>query len=311
MKKSMIFLLVMVMCLFVASMLLAIPSQEELVPENAQWAIHIDMEKMMSTRLGQNLQDEDVHVWTWKRKHMHKTLRFDPIKDLKSVTVFWGESMGSEPVALIRGKFNRKHLLGLLEDEDSYRQTTYGKTTVHHWDDNDFGAFYGEDMIVYSESEKSLIAALDALTGKSKGVPVSKFVPSRMMSKDVFITAFAADIPSLKKHDRSFILEKMESMNMTASERGDKLDIRLHLMTVAAKDAENMKHVIRGLMAMADLKLEEIESKTKISDVVQISTEGKELHLQLVYPVEELLDIILGKKNLDIFQLARNLHVYN
>ncbi|MBN1272309.1 MAG: hypothetical protein JXB26_08565 [Candidatus Aminicenantes bacterium] len=311
MKKTVVVLFVFVLSLFIVSILLAAPSQEEIVPAKTQWAIHIDIEKMISTRLGQTLKKEESHRWIWKRKHINRKLKFDPVKDLKSVTVFWGEGMGPEPAAFVKGKFDRNFLLGLLEEEESHRETSYGETTIHHWNDDDYGAFYGEDMIVFSESEKSLKVALDVLTGKSKGIPISKFVDPKIMSKDVFLTAFASDISSLKKYDRSFILEKMDSMNLTASERGDKLDIRLNLMTVAAKDAENMKHVIRGLMAMADLKLEKIESKTKITDVVQISADGKELHLQLVYPVEELLDILLGKKDLDLFHLARHLESYH
>lgn len=308
MKKSLVFLLAFILVLFVVSIMTAAPAQDILIPHDAQWALYLNVEKMTSTQLGQYFMKKDHFALKWKRDFMKRSFEFDPARDIQSLTIFWSGNMGQEPAVCVKGRFDRENLLVMLKEVEGHREIPYGNIVIHHWGGDEFGAFYDKNMIVFSESEKSLKSALDVLTGKKKGSSIFQRIDPKISLQDVFMAAFATNIPELKKFDRSFILEKMKSMNMTAAERGDKIDIRLNLMTVAAEDAKNMQHVIRGLMAMADLKLEETESELRITDIVRINAEGNKLNLQLAYPVEELLDLIRGRKSLGLFRLANSLY---
>ncbi len=107
-----------------------------------------------------------------------------------------------------------------------------------------------------------------------------------------------------------FVFKKTESAVFTLTEEMEDVHMRLDFTVKTLEDAQNMESVIRGLISLANMQLEETQKDIWLpQEEIQISTQGKEIRVELSYPIQELVDIILGKKNFFPFHRLPGLHI--
>jgi hypothetical protein len=101
----------------------------------------------------------------------------------------------------------------------------------------------------------------------------------------------------LAEHESDvFIFKKTESALFTLTEEKEYVNLRLNFTVKTIEDAQSMESVIRGLISLAKMQMEVDQGDILLPlEEIDISAEGKKIRVGLSYPVQELIDIVLGK----------------
>jgi len=308
MKKA-VFVLIILLTLFLVCELSASTLQKSIIPEDADWVIHFDVEKFSSTRFGdQLLNNENIFGLTQKNVQFHDKYQIDILKDINGVTVYGFGKDEENTIVCLRGNFDQAYLLGLLAEEDSHKEIQHNNFTIHVWDHHEFGAFVEDNLALIAQNETAIKKALDVIAGKKANITTSSLMSyMNEIPSNVFFTALARDISELAEHDTDvFIFKKTESALFTLAEEKEDINLRLNFSVKTLEDAKNMESVIRGLVSLAKMQMEEAQRDILLPlEEIGISTEGKKIQVELFYPVQELIDIVLGKvKFLPFHKLA-------
>ena len=275
--------------------------QKSAVPADAQWAFHIDMQRLASSAMFKGLLEEDGPAkMKGKADHFLGKLKIDPMKDLKGITIFGQALKDENAVVALKGKFDRAHLLGMIKAEESHQEISYGKYTIYSWDEDDFGTFAADDLILLSENEEAIKAALDALGKSKKDVPAFPLLARVLKeSPDAIFAAAVNSISGLVgKKGKPVILSKMRQVSGTVSESGENVNLKVSIGAESAQVAKDVEQAIRGLVAMANLQLDDAEAQA-FAQSIKIDVDKENVHIEASYPAKKLQSLARSKtKNL-------------
>ena len=132
------------------------------------------------------------------------------------------------------------------------------------------------------------------------------------ITADIFFAAMAKDISEMAEHESDvFIFRKAESALFTLTDEKDNINFRLDFVVKTLEDAKNMESVIRGLVSLASMQLEESQKDILLPlEKMTIYTEGKNIRVELSYPAQDLIDILLGKKHFFLFHKLAGLDLH-
>jgi hypothetical protein len=312
MKKAVIIMVTVILAMFFCCELLATNLQKSIIPAEASWMIHFDMKQFLSTQVGNQLLDEDNILGVYKKnKDFLKKYKIDIKKDIDGITVFGFGSGEENIVACLQGNFDQDHLLGLLGAEESHKEIPYGQYTIHNWDGDEYGVFAGKNLALMGPSEEAIKSALDVIAGKKANIsssPMNDYI--KEIPGNAFMAALAKDISSLAKGEsKVFIIKKTESAMFSLAEIKENFNIRLNFTVKTLEDAQNMENVLRGLISLANMQLEEMKTKFKVPDDIVIATKGKKVYVEMNYPSKALLDIAMGKTKFSALHFIADIHL--
>jgi hypothetical protein len=298
MKKAVIILVTILLAVFFCCELMAATIQKSIIPADAVWIIHFDVAKFNSTQIGEHLLSEEGSSRLRKKNaQFRKKYQIDLLKDIDSITVFGLGAGEKQIVACLRGNLNQNYLLGLLAEEDSHQEIPYGKYTIHNWDDDEYGVFADKNLALIGPDEDALKLTLDVIAGKKENIsssPMNTYL--KEIPSDAFFAALVNDISSLAKGaSKVFIIKKAEAASLSLMEKGENLNLRLNFSAKTLEDAKNMESVIRGLVALVNMQLEERKTGIKVPEDMNISTEGKKIKMEINFPSKVLMDNVANK----------------
>ncbi len=274
--------------------------QTKLIPAEAKWFIHIDIEKFAQTELKQILEEISENEFGMEIMGIEKMTGIDFFGDISAVTVIGMNHDNDEPVVAISGSLDKTHLLGLLKEEESLDEINYGDFLIYNWDEDGYGVFADANLLIFSENRSGLEKVLDTFSGKGKnfsGSPLERQL--RALSKDTFIVASAENISELLDEDDddfgALILQKTKSAFFSANEQKGKMQVQLSLQTDSPETAANMKSMVTGLKAFLSMN-DKIDPNWEIIKSLQVSAKDTTVLLEAQGSVDELLNIIMGKK---------------
>lgn len=311
MKKAVIIMVTIILAVFFSCGLLTADIQKSVVPAEASWVIHFDVGKFAATQVGNHLLYEKNALGIEdKNDDFFKKYRINIKEDIDAITVF-GVGKGEKNIVVcLQGNFDRDHLLGLLREEDSHKEIPYGQFTIHNWDEDEYGVFAGKDLVLIGPSEGAIKSSLDVLAGKKANItnsPMNAYI--KEIPSNAFMVALAKDISSLaEKGSKIFVIKKTESAMLSLAEIKDNFNIRMNFSVKTLEDAQNMENVLRGLISLANMQLEEMKTKFKVPDDIVIETEGKKVYVEMNYPSKALLDIAMGKTKFSALQFIADIH---
>jgi hypothetical protein len=300
MKKIILFLTAFCLALALglpAAPAAALPSEQiAVVPAEAQWALFVDVQRLMSSETFKAIGGEDKLVKIQgKTDQVFAKLRIDPKKDLKGLTVFGLGKEDEEAVVALSGKFDKAHLIGLVKAETTHQEIPFGKHTIYKWDDDEFGVFAADDLVILGENEKAIKSALETLEGRKRDAVPPLLSGVMKESPNALMVFGVKNVPGLiGEHDRPVILSKMKGAEGSLSESGENLKIDLSILAESAQVAKDVEQAIRGLMAIANLQLKESEVQAFV-DAVQIGVDGQNVRIKAVYPLSKLLGLVHHK----------------
>jgi hypothetical protein len=278
--------------------------QMSIVPADARWVMHLDMEKFASSAVFKLLTESgrgfDIQK---KTNQFSEKLKMDPLKDIKGVTVFGRAKAGEEPVVAVSGNFDKVRLLGLLKTESSFKETPYGKYTLYNWEGEHFGVFVNDNLALITEREADIKSALDALDGKAKNVSASPLMSLlKKESAGAMIQFALADIGSLTgqvkdagaAHALPAMLTQMQSITGVVSETGDKLNTKIEIGAESDQVAQSIQQTVQGLVALLNLQFK--EDAQPITRGITVKTDGDRVRIDASYLVPELAKIIQQRR---------------
>lgn len=294
--------------LFLAFFLIALSSpgisgeslQTNLIPAEAKWFIHIDVEKFAQTDLKQILEENSENDFGKEILGISNTAGIDFFSDISAVTVIGMNHDNNEPVVVISGSLDKNHLLGLLKEEESPNEIHFGNFLLYNWDDDEYGVFASDNLLIMSENRSGLEMVLDTYSGKGKnfsGSPLERQLGA--FSKDTFLVATAENVSELLDEDDddfgALILQKTKSAFFKANEQNGKVKLQLGLQTDSPETATNMESMVTGLKAFLFMN-DKIDPEWEIIKSLKVSTKDTTVVLESQGSVEELLNIIKGHK---------------
>lgn len=295
-----------ILAMFFCCELLATNLQKSIIPAEASWVLHFDLEKFASTQIGNHLlKEQDALGLGRKTDQFKKKYQIDLLEDIDGVTVF-GFGNGEENiVACLQGNLNREYLLGLLGAEESHKEISHGKYTIHNWDEDEYGAFASDRLALIGPNLDMIKLTLDVIAGKKANIsksPMNDYI--KEIPSNAFLAAMANDISSLAKGgSKVFIIKKTESAMFSLAEIKENFNIRLNFTVKTLEDAQNMENVLRGLISLANMQLEEMKAGFKVPEDIVIATKGKKVFVEMNYPSKALLDIAMGKTKFSALHL--------
>jgi hypothetical protein len=312
--KKVIYLLVILLTLIFLCELRASTLQKSIIPEEADWVIHFDVEKFSSTPFGdQLLNTENILGLDKKNTQFQGKYQIDILKDINGVTLYGFGNDEKNAVICLKGSFDQAYLLGLLADEDSHKEIQHNNFIIHAWDSHEFGAFVNDNLVLLAQNETAIKNALDVIAGKKPNVTTSSLMSYiNKIPSNVFFTAIAKDISKMAEHESDvFIFRKTESALFTLTDEKDNINLRLNFTVKTLEDAKNMESVIRGLVSLASMQVEESQRDILLPlEKMIISTEGKNIRVELSYPAQDLIDMLLGKKHFFPFHKLAGLNLH-
>lgn len=266
-----------------------------LVPKNAQFVIHVDVQKFVATRLKDILLDSKLNHFKQAIRQAEKIAKIDFFKDIKGVTFLGLGPLDDEPIVAISGNFDKDHLISLLHLEDSTTETAYDKFTLYHWDGNEYGVFAADDLLVVGNNKYKIQNVLDAYSGKSaqfSGTPMAAKLSQK--PADAFLVAAAENVSQIiGDKEASAVLKKANMLLLVAQESSGLLHLSLTLDTDSLESAENIKKITDGLLAMAAMH-EEVSSKIEALKSINISRSGNAILLEISGDPQEMFGLLLG-----------------
>jgi hypothetical protein len=298
MKKAVIIMVTVILAMFFCCELMAVNLQKSIVPAEASWVIHFDLEKFAATQIGDHmLKEEDVLGIGKKNDNFYKKYKINLKEDIDGITVFGMGKGEKNIVACLQGNFDRDYLLGLLKEEESHKEIPYGKYTIHNWDEDEYGVFADEHLVLMGPNEEAIKLALDVMAGKKANIsssPMNEYL--KEIPSNAFMAALVDDISALAGgKSKVFIIKKTESAMFSLAEIKENFNIRLNFTVKTLEDAQNMENVLRGLISLANMQLEEMKTEFKVPEDIVITTKGKKVYVEMNYPSKALLDIAMGK----------------
>lgn len=303
MKKTIAILIAVLITLLLFGELRALTIPESLIPAEAEWVVHLNMAKFKSSRIGDLLLQAPKDGIKKKAKAFYNHTSIDLLEDITGITIYGQGTRKQQTVMCLEGRFDKKYLLSLLEKEPSHQEIPHGIHTINKWNRTEYGLFVGENLVLLAWNERAIKAALDVIDGKRATIVSSpmKFYTDKIPT-DAFFAALVKDISALPgPPSKAVILKKAGSVLITGLEKNEILNMRVHAATETPKDAKNMEQVIRGLIAMAQMQMEESYAELKLSEVITVSTDNNTIKLELNHPSEEIFKIITGQKMNSLF----------
>jgi len=281
--------------------------QKTIIPAEADWMIHFDLEKFTTTQIGKSLLSEEGALPLKKKNaQFKKKYQIDLLKDIKGITIYGIGKEEKKTVACLRGNLKRDYLLGLLAAEETHTEIPHGKYTIHNWNHHEYGVFVDEKLALMGTDEDTIKMALDVIAGKKANIASSSLMSYLSeIPSNAFFTALAKDISSMAEHAaKVFVFKKTESALLTLTEEKENLNLKLNFSVKTLEDAKNMESVIRGLISLASMQIQETHKELMPHlERINISTEGKKVRVEFSYPSKEMIDIFLGKVKFSPFSL--------
>jgi hypothetical protein len=291
--------LVIMMAALISSGMSSQSLQTNIIPAEAKWFIHIDVQKFAQTDLKQLIEDNSEQEFGRGIMEIEEVTGIDFFNDISTVTVIGLNQMNEKPVLAFSGKLDKSRLLDLIRLEEEVSEINYAKFLIYTWEDNAYGVFANENLLIFSESRKGLEKVLDTYSGKGKNFsdsPLQKEISA--LSPNTFLVATAENISAmLDEDDDDFgaqILQKTEAAFFSASEQNSNVKVQLALQTDSLETATNMESMVTGLKAFLSMN-DKIDPNWSIIKSLKVSSKGKNVVLESQGSVEELLNIIKKK----------------
>lgn len=265
-----------------------------IVPEGARWIAHLDMEKFVATDLFKYL-DEDGR-FEFRVRDVERWLKIDIPRDITGVTLFGLGPDEDDAVFALAGKFDKARLMTLLDLDEDHREYAHGAFTIHSMDDDDFGAFVNDNLIVFSSDRGALEKALDAAGGKVKTFASSKLAAAlKEVPAGAFLSGVVEDLSGLGKEiNQSKLVEKASGLFFMAQEKQSVLHIRVQMEADTPENSKNIADLVQGLIALGRLSegRGDMARLASLTERIRVKQDGKTVWLELEGPSREIADLL-------------------
>lgn len=244
---------------FAPAFVQAAPFDSKLVPADAKWVLHVDMDAARGTRTWDTIKEHLEHDANYQSKLAEvKTLTGMQFpQDLHDVTLFGASAQEEAGVVLIHAKIDKEKTMTALQLNSAYGSQPFGEYQVVTWDDKGkkmFGAFHDESTVIIGRSAENIQGALKTMDAKAPSIETGSALTAGGKPQLLLYVA-AKGLPELKQNGqpRSPIIADLENAWISLSEKGEDALLQASVMSKTAEAAEQMRTALEGIKAMVTL----------------------------------------------------------
>ena len=261
----------------------AAPLDLAIVPANARWMMHVDMEAARGSVVLQRGWEKALKM----HPHLEQMagmaagmIGTDPRKDVRDVTVFGVDPDKMKGAMVIRGRMNRALLEKMAEKAPDHKTMQHRGHVVHSWTQNRdkpfnpagpaFGAFFKDDVLVLARSEAVVKGALDTLDGTAAGVGEKSPLAGRVRPGSIMVARAVAVDPKT----RCPVLKSADGFRVAIGEFEGKSFYRAKLDMKSAAAAGDARNVVTGMESLATLRWGDDAAVMRLVSGLETAVEG-------------------------------------
>jgi hypothetical protein len=296
------------------------------VPGNTKFVLQLDLQAFRATAFGGKLLEvarkkamkelsEEGNEGGKAPPNFDKIqemLGFDPFGEIQGIIVSASDYERPEKslVVSVRMRKTTGNLEGLILGLPGYEATDYGKYRIHsaapEKDMHVFGTIHtdgkGDKTVLLSSQREAVTRLLDHLDGKPAGDASFKKIKLGAEGKPLLaleILELPTDVIGDGPHAN--VARLLHGLSLRISESKGNLDIGLSLTAGAEQQAEQLRQMAQGLIAMLDFAQsanpddEDLKKVQRLAHDIKAARDGSSLKISLSVPAEELTKFIEGE----------------
>jgi hypothetical protein len=295
------------------------PLQKEQVTADAKWVLHLDVDALRSTSLGDFVINQVLAA-----KLGSLTREFDFDLDWKKVASLTAYGTGYESEPGVNGVLLVNTVLDLQKVLDdaiaktaqetnnksaSIQKTSNGEVTTYSLKDHLFVSFKTGRPVIVSKALNSIQKADEVLAGKSPNLASTKTFSEFPASQTPFffmgaVNAFKPNPePAEGSHDgdsmnpKAKILKLADGGRVVLGEDSNQLFLDLSLKAKSTEVVTQMQQVIQGMIALASLSQPDNKDLQALAQSAKVSSVGNIVTLKLGYPADQAVSFLSSTLN--------------
>lgn len=282
-----------------ATACLAGPLDWKVVPADAEWVIHVDVERIVKSTL---LEAVSGAIDLDGKMEEMQQLGMDLREDVYSVTAYgWGKVESHDLVVVVDGSGRIAEAISKLAEHEGDIQVTEANGRTYY----DAGA-KGEDHVFAVMSEADGSTRVIASTTREA---VDKAAERRSRDRApvvgdgpvggslVFISAM--DLKKMVPHNgndpHAKLVEQSEQFQFEVSERGENIAVRMNVSIIDSERTQDVVDLMQGLLAFGRMAFRDNEEMRPIADMashVQISSQNSQVQITLDAPADQIAKLL-------------------
>jgi hypothetical protein len=288
------------------------PLQKEQVGSDAKWLLHLDLDKLRSSKVGTYFTRQVLEQKLSQPKaDLKRDLDFDlDLNKISSITAY-GTDYGSKPdangVLVIKTTLDVGKVLDAAiekffpngESGGGIKKTQQGSAVLYSINDDVFVTIFPGDLVVVAKSRAPIQKASEVLAGKLANLTSGKaFSGFPDVQKAFFFLgiaeAFNADVPIPPQAN---VLKMADGGRVVLGENAGRLFLNLALKAKNSEVVTQIQQVIQGLVALASLSKAENKDLMQLVQSAKVSADENMVSLTLEFPVERAIEKLSEEKN--------------
>src|SRR5438105_5932484 len=305
MKTRNCFNCLLVLVLTFTSTTRAVPLQKGLVPDDAKWLIHLDLDSLRESKLGDVVLNQMLAGPLAQLKTEMKVDGQLILQKVHSITAF-GNDFKAGPkangVLLLNGEEEtRKIVEGFLAAQDlqdtkgSIKKLQQDPFVLYSINDEIFVAPRLAGQIVVSKSRKQIEEVRNILSDKARIAGHDPFSGYAKAPDNFYLLAVAegfnenAGLPPQAK-----ILNKADGARLLLGEKTDMLFLNLALKAKDSDIIQQIRQVIEGMTALVALGQSENKELLELVQATKVSSNEKSVTVNIEYPLSKVFGHLEG-----------------
>jgi hypothetical protein len=293
----------------------AAPLQKSEVSPAANWVAHVDLEAFRGSSIGKlvlaELQNQGL---TQKLQDFATIFSFDPLQDIRDVTLYGKGQDRTKAVAVVEGRFDTQKLIALLRMNPQYQEIPYKGTTLYRWQQEErkgpqptddqgteqageqmmYGGVVEGNRVVVGTGLETVQQAVDTLKGQTPTAASTGLLSQIPQAQGtVFAQVVATGVGDIVgQNPQAAMLKQTDSLTLTIGETTDKLFGQLSLQGQTAEVATNTAKMLEGLIAMVQFSAGEQPQLAELTKNIRVSSNDKTTQVRFEAPTQAIFQFV-------------------
>lgn len=270
------------------------------VSESSNWVMHLDFESMRSSEIGVFLEDslEKVPEMEEKRRDLQKKFGVD-LMGVSNLTIF-GSGEKHKGIGILEGGVDASIVTEVTRSREYIQESKVGKKTIFSTDKGRRPMAFSvlkKGKIVFGPDRDYVSEGIQLANGKgsgSSGHPILESLNELLDNPGLVFFANmkgAKEVAELDQWAR-LMTDKIDSCGMVVGGQDGGLTIIGLIETNSIESSEPMENMIRGGLAMMDMKVKKDERMKEFLEGYKVTREGKIIRVEIELSNSLIIDRI-------------------
>ena len=270
------------------------------VSDCSNWIMHMDFESMRSSEIGSFLEDslEKIPEMEEKMRGLQKKFGVD-LMGVSNLTLF-GTGEKHKGIGILEGGVNASIVTEVTRTREYIQESKVGKKTIFSTDKGRRPMAFSvlkKGKIVFGPDRDYVSEGIQLANGKgsgSSGHPILESLNELLDNPGLVFFANMKGAKEVAELDQwaSLMTDKIDSCGMVIGGQDGGLTIIGLIETNSIESSEPMENMIRGGLAMMDMKVKKDERMKEFLEGYKVTREGKIIRVEIELSNSLIIDRI-------------------